>query len=190
VLLVGAVCAGTRLDGVLTTRIRRDGVDSTKRMVELVTESQFKGHVRAVLLQGIAVGGFNVVDIHGLSASLGLPVIVVMRRQPNLEAIKRALFGDGPRATPRVSGAERKWRLIERAGPIERLDMAGSRRAARPSGLGDRPQSLWVQRTGISLEASGRIIASTTLHGHVPEPLRLAHLMAGGIATGRSRGRT
>jgi endonuclease V-like protein UPF0215 family len=27
------------------------------------------------------------------------------------------------------------------------------------------------------------------LHGNVPEPLRLAHLIAGGIAVGRSRGR-
>jgi len=156
-------------------------------MVELVAQSQFRDHVRAVLLQGIAVGGFNVVDIHALSAALGLPVLVVMRRQPNLESIRRALFGDGPRGAPRVPGAERKWRLIERAGSIEQLDIVGQR--VRPSGLGNRPQSIWVQRAGISLEASRRLVASTTLHGHVPEPLRLAHLIAGGITTGRSRGR-
>jgi uncharacterized protein len=184
---VGAVCARTRLDGVLTTHIRRDGADSTRRIVEVVTGSQFRGHARAIMLQGIAVGGFNVVDIHELSAMLELPVVVVMRRHPDLESIRRALFGDQPRA-PRVRGARRKWRLIEQAGPIERLDIAGSRRA-RPSGLGDRPQSIWVQRAGISLEASRRLVAATTLHGHLPEPLRLAHLMAGGITTGRSRGR-
>jgi len=158
-------------------------------MVDLVVQSQFRGHVRAVFLQGIAVGGFNVVDIHALSEALELPVLVVMRRQPNLESIRRALVGDAHGAAPRVRGADRKWRLIERAGPIERLHFAGSGRASRPSGLGDRPQSIWVQRAGISLEESRRLVASTTLHGHVPEPLRLAHLIAGGIATGRSRGR-
>jgi endonuclease V-like protein UPF0215 family len=34
-----------------------------------------------------------------------------------------------------------------------------------------------------------KLIASTTLHGQVPEPLRLAHLIAGGVAWGHSRGR-
>jgi endonuclease V-like protein UPF0215 family len=142
------------------------------------------------LLQGIAVGGFNVVDIHELSARLGLPVTVVMRREPNLPSIRRALFGDEPRGRPRVRGARRKWRLIENAGPIERLDVARPRHAPRPSGLGDRSQILWVQRAGMSLEAAGRLVVATTLHGHVPEPLRLAHLIAGGVASGRSRGRT
>jgi uncharacterized protein len=28
-----------------------------------------------------------------------------------------------------------------------------------------------------------------TLHGNLPEPLRLAHLIAGGVTTGESRGR-
>jgi uncharacterized protein len=189
VLLVGAVCAGTRLDGVLTTRVLRDGTDATRRMVDLVTASQFRGHVRAVILQGIAVGGFNVVDIHELSARLALPVLVVMRRQPNLESIRSALFGDGSRGRSRVRGARRKWQLIEQAGTIEPLVLVASR-ASRPTGLRERPQSLWVQRAGLSLEAAGRLVAATTLHGHVPEPLRLAHLIAGGIGTGRSRGRT
>lgn len=158
-------------------------------MVDLVKGSQFRRHVRAVLLQGIAVGGFNVVDIHALSDALGLPILVVMRRQPDLESIRRALFGGEPGRAQRVAGATRKWRLIERAGPIERLDIAGSRRTPRPSGLRDIPQSIWVQRAGLSLDRAQRLVASTTLHGHLPEPLRLAHLIAGGTVTGRSRGR-
>jgi endonuclease V-like protein UPF0215 family len=141
------------------------------------------------MLQGIAVGGFNVVDIHELSSMLELPVLVVMRRNPDLDSIRRALFGEQPRGPPRVQGAARKWRLIEKAGPIERLDIAGARLVRRPTGLGDRPQSIWIQRAGITLEASRRLVSATTLHGHLPEPLRLAHLIAGGIVTGRSRGR-
>ena len=191
VLLVGAVCAGTRLDGVLSGKIRRDGADATRRIVDLVRGSQFSGHVRAVLLQGIAVGGFNVVDVHALSERLGMPVLVVMRRPPDLPSIRRALFSDDPPGRPRVGGARRKWRLIERAGPVEALGAAvPSPGIFRPTGLRDRPQSLWVQRVGLSLEAARRLVAATTLHGHVPEPLRLAHLIAGGIGAGRSRGRT
>jgi endonuclease V-like protein UPF0215 family len=186
VLLVGVICAGTRLDGVVSGKIRRDGANATERMVELVRTSQF-AHVRAVLLQGIAVGGFNVVDVHALSAELGVPVLVVMRKPPDLASIERALFSGNPPRRPRVQGASRKWNLIRSAGPIEALPTSASR---RPSGLREASQKLWVQRAGLSLETATRVVASTTLHGHVPEPLRLAHLIAGGIARGKSRGRT
>ena len=186
VLLVGAVCAGTRLDGIVSGRVRRDGADATERMVELVRSSQFSEHVRAVLLQGIAVAGFNVVDVPGLGAELGVPVLVVMRRPPDMGAIERALFSRDPPHRPRVLGAERKWRLIRDAGEVERLELD----PGKASGLRGRRQRLWVQRHGVTLEAARRLVASTTLHGNVPEPLRLAHLVAGGIVTGRSRGRT
>jgi endonuclease V-like protein UPF0215 family len=173
VLLVGAVCSRTRLDGVVSGKVRRDGTDSTSRMIELVTRSQFREHVRVVLLQGIAVAGFNVVDVHTLSRALDVPVLVVTRRQPDLDAVHRALFSEAPHSRPRVRGAARKWALIQAAGAIE------------PLGRG----RLWVQRAGLSLEQARRVVAATTLHGNIPEPLRVAHLIAGGIVAGKSRGR-
>jgi endonuclease V-like protein UPF0215 family len=185
VLLVGVVCSGTRLDGVVTGRIRRDGANATRTMMDLVRASQFREHVQAVLLQGIAVGGFNVVDVHALHAALRIPVLVVTRREPDLEAMRQALFSNAPRGRPCVRGARRKWQLIERAGPMELL--RPSRRAARqgrPSG-----PNLWVQRVGVSLEVARKIVRGATLHGNIPEPLRLAHLIAGGVTTGASRGR-
>ncbi len=189
VLLVGAVCSRTRLDGVVSGRVRRDGADATRRMIELVRGSQFCEHVRAVMLQGIAVGGFNVVDVEALSKALEVPVLVVMRRPPDLDSVRRALFSEEPPMRPRVHGAARKWRLIQQAGLIEPLGT--SRRALRrhPTGLGTRDPKLWIQRCGLSLEAARRLVAATTLHGNVPEPLRLAHLIAGALVTGRSRGR-
>jgi endonuclease V-like protein UPF0215 family len=189
VWLVGAVCSGTRLDGVVTGRVRRDGADATRRMVELVRGSPF-AHVRAVLLQGIAVGGFNVVDIRGLSEALGVPVLVVMRRPPDLEAVRMALFSGDPAARPPVRGAPKKWRLIENAGPIEALGASHrSLKRSRAAGLPPRTPRLWVQRAGLTLEAARDVVAATTLHGNIPEPLRAAHLIAGGITTGKSRGR-
>ena len=162
VALVGAVCARTRLDGVVLGRVRRDGADATRRMVELVRGSGFP--VRSVLLQGIAVAGFNVVDVELLAAELRIPVLVVMRRYPNLARVRRALID-------RVPGGTRKWRLIERAGPPEPL--AG----------------VFVQRVGIDVPTAKALIVATRLHGNLPEPIRVAHLIAGAVATGRSRGR-
>jgi hypothetical protein len=164
VLLVGAVFSGTRLDGALCGHVRRDGANATRRMVELVTGSKFASHVRAVLLQGIAVAGFNVVDVRALRRALGVPVLVIARRAPDLAAIRRALERTGP-------GSARKWRLIERAGPMEPL--AG----------------VFVQRDGLTREEAEALLGVTTLHGNLPEPLRVAHLIAGAIVTGTSRGR-
>lgn len=190
VLLVGVVCSGTRVDGIVSGRVRRDGANATRAMVELVRKSQFAQHLQGVLLQGIAVGGFNVVDVHELHRALGLPVLVITRRKPDLGAVKEALFSDVPRMRPRVSGALRKWRLIESAGPMEMLGPSNRtlRRAAH-TGLSVSGPRVWVQRVGLSLEEARRLVERTTLHGNIPEPLRIAHLVAGGITEGTSRGR-
>jgi hypothetical protein len=162
VRLIGAVCARTRLDGVVSGSVRRDGRNSTEVMTQLA--ARFGGHVQVVLLQGIAVAGFNVVDIRALHARTGRPVLVVARRRPDFSKLKRALLG-------RVPGGARKWGLIEAAGPMEPLG------------------EVFVQRAGLDPEEAREVLAATTLHGKLPEPLRVAHLIAGGITTGRSRGR-
>ena len=164
VTVIGVVCSRTRLDGVLRGRVRRDGANATGRMIELIEASQFAEHIRAVLLQGIAVAGFNVFDIGRLARVLGVAVLVVARKAPDLPAIERALRRTGP-------GWRRKWKLIEQAGEME------------PA------RGLWVQRVGLSMPQAEHLLAVTTLHGKVPEPLRMAHLIAGGITTGASRGR-
>lgn len=163
VRLLGMVCARTRLDGVLSSHVRRDGVNSTRTMAEMLLRSPFVEHVQAVLLQGIAVAGFNVVDVHALAEAVDKPVLVVMRREPDMMGIRRALD-----ARP---GGARKWRLIQAAGQVERI------------------APVFVQRVGLSVEEARDLLRATTLHGSLPEPLRLAHLVAGGVTTGVSRGR-
>lgn len=164
VLVVGAVFAGPRLEGVLSGRVRRDGVNATRVLAELVAGSRFAAHLQAVMLQGIAFAGFNVVDLEALHRTLALPVMVVARKKPDLDAIRRALL-------QRVPGGARKWALIERAGPMRRLG------------------GVYVQCAGIDLEAAGGVLQRFTLNSLVPEPLRVAHLIAGGIVEGESRHR-
>ena len=164
VMVIGAVFSRTRLDGVVRAYVRRDGANATRRLIEMVEAHQFREHIRAVLLQGIALAGFNVVDIHGLSRALNKPVLVITRRKPDLKAVNRAL-------TERVPGGIRKWQLIERAGPMEALG------------------KLYIQRAGLNLPEAAAMLKITTLHGLLPEPLRVAHLIAGGVTTGASHGR-
>jgi len=164
VLVVGAVYAGERLDGVLSCRVRRDGVNATARLAVCIRQSRFYPQLHVVLLQGIAFAGFNVVDIHGLSATLARPVMVIVRRRPNLAAIRRALL-------TRVRGGARKWQLVERAGAVEEIG------------------GLFIQRAGLSADAAAAVLRRHARHGILPEPLRSAHLIAGGVIRGESSGR-
>lgn len=161
VLVVGAVFAGTRLEGVLSTRVRRDGANAAARLAECVSASRFRPQLQAILLQGIAFAGFNVVDLAALHRRTGLPVVVVVRREPDFAAIRAALL-------VRVRGGARKWRLIEAAGAVE-------------AAVGPR-----IQRAGIGLADAQAVLSRLQLHGRLPEPLRVAHLVAGGVTTGES----
>jgi hypothetical protein len=164
VLVVGAVFAGSRLDGVLSCAVRRDGANATRAIAECVRSSRFYPQLHAVLLQGIAFAGFNVVDVHALCEQLGISVLVVSRRRPNLTAIRRALL-------ERVPGGARKWKLIQSAGPMEALE------------------GVYVQRAGLSVEQARSLLRLHRLNGVLPEALRVAHLIAGGVTLGESRAR-
>jgi endonuclease V-like protein UPF0215 family len=162
--VVGAVFSGLRLEGVLCGRVRTDGANATRELVRMVAESKFAPQLQLVLLQGIALGGFNVIDLQRLNEELQLPVMVVARRQPRLDRIREALLANVP-------GGARKWALIEKLGPME--PVAG----------------VFVQRLGLDLDEASEVIGRLAVHANLPEPLRTAHLIAGGIATGQSRGR-
>ncbi|MCG6862483.1 MAG: DUF99 family protein [Chromatiaceae bacterium] len=126
-------------------------------MIAAIEGSRYRKHPQLLLLQGIAVAGFNVVDIHALNAHLGIPVVVVARRKPDLTAVRDALLGSVP-------GGKRKWRLVERAGPPIKVD------------------ERWIQCAGCTCGVAALLLKRLAVHSHVPEPLRTAHLIAGGIS--------
>lgn len=138
--------------------------NAAQRLIDCLTGSKYFDQLQAILLQGIAFAGFNVVDLQRLHDATGLPVLVVARYRPDMQAIRKALL-------EQVPGGARKWRLIEAAGAME--TMAG----------------LYVQRCGITPENAARLLASLQQNSQLPEPLRVAHMIAGGVTTGESRHR-
>ncbi len=162
--MVGAVFSDLRLEGVLSGKVRRDGRNATDVIVGMIQQSRFSAHLQAVLLQGVALAGFNVVDLNRVHDSLAVPVVAVARKPPNYTAIRRALLG-------KVRGGRRKWGLIEALGPME--PVAG----------------VYVQRIGMGLSDAEAVIRRFSIHGALPEPVRVAHLIASGITRGESRHR-
>ena len=164
VLLIGTVFANHRLEAVLSAKIRRDGINATDVITTMIKDSRFSPHLQAILLQGISFAGFNVVDIQRLYDNLDIPVLVISRKRPNLSAIRTALL-------EHVRGGRKKWQLIEKAGVMEAVG------------------NVFVQRVGISLGSTERLIKKLAVNSTLPEPLRTAHLIAGGIVTGESKHR-
>jgi endonuclease V-like protein UPF0215 family len=62
-------------------------------------------------------------------------------------------------------------------------------RICRAAGPMEPVRGVWIQRAGLSPTDAAEPLAATTVHGNVPQPLRLARLIAGGVTDGHSRGR-
>ena len=170
VMIVGTIFRGGEwIDGVLRSEITRDGHDATGVIVTMIKNSRHYGQLRVIMLDGITYGGFNVIDIQELYRETGLPVIVVMRSYPDFEKIKSAL--------QHFSDWEVRWNIIKRAGEIEKLVTA---RNGTP---------VYIQKAGIGAKNAEKIIHLTSIRSSIPEPLRVAHLIATGIILGESRGK-
>ena len=163
VLVVGTVFrGGLFLDGVLSTKVNIDGNDSTKKLIDMINKCKFKPQLQCIFLNGIAVAGFNVIDVKELSKKTNLPVIVAIRRKPNIEKIKKTLVKINKKS---------KIRLIEKAGSVI------------PAG------EIYMQITGISIEKAREILKIVCTRSLIPEPIRMSHLIASGITDGQSRGK-
>jgi hypothetical protein len=163
VLVVGTFFrGGTALDGLLSTKVRKDGNNATDKLIEAVKKSKFRSQLRAIILDGIALAGFNVIDIKKLNQKTKVPVIVTMRQYPDKEKMFKAL---------KKIKQPRKIKLIERAGHIHKFN------------------KIHFQSVGISIEEAKEIISITTTRSDIPEPIRIAHIIASGIVTGESYGR-
>ena len=158
--LAGVACKGTRCVGMVWGQVAADGWDGTETVAGLLEGGKFLDQLHAVLLDGITFGGFNVVDLEGLSERLDRPCIAVMRHRPDFEAVEAAL--------QHVPDSEERFDLMRRAGDIH---------AAAES---------YFQVRGASPEAARAVVDRLTVEGHIPEPIRMAHLIASAVGDGES----
>lgn len=162
VLVVGIVFRGGYwLDGLLRTRISVDGLNSTEKIASMITSSSHCKQLQVIMLNGITFAGFNVVDIKTLNRVTGIPVITVTREKPDLDRIHNALKN--------LPAGELRWRLINEAGAPSELE-------TRNAGA-----KIYVQTAGIHNDDAQRIIRFTSTRSSIPEPLRVAHIIASGL---------
>ncbi len=160
--VVGVVFRGGYwLDGFMHTRVQVDGMDATDKLAHMITESPHYQQLRVIMLNGVTLAGFNIVDIAELDERVKLPVIAVTRDRPDFEDIREALR--------HLSHMEERWRAIEKAGKMVQVRTRE----------GEAP--VYMHAVGISEETAKRILKNTSTRSNIPEPLRVAHIIASGL---------
>ncbi|KXS44838.1 MAG: hypothetical protein AWU59_214 [Methanolobus sp. T82-4] len=170
ILVVGAFFrGGLWMDGVMSSYLTKDGLDGTDTLVEMIKSSKHYPQIRIIMLDGITYGGFNTIDIIRLYEETDIPVIVLMRQLPDFEMIDRALSY--------LPHKEMRSEIIKKAGKIVKVN------------TGDVNNPVYIQCSGIEMKDAARIVRISATRSNIPEPLRVAHLIATGIILGESRGK-
>ncbi|MGM5484723.1 MAG: DUF99 family protein [Nanobdellota archaeon] len=159
--IIGTVYrGGDYFDGVISTDIEIDGKDSTEKLNSMISSSKFYRQIKYILLDGIGVGGLNIIDIEELYNQTNIPVIIVMRKMPN--KIRETLMD---------LGMDDKINLIDKAGKVKEIE------------------GIYIQSIGAEEKEIREILNMTCTHSDLPEPIRAAHIIASGVKNGESRGR-
>ncbi len=157
-LFVCVLLRGKRISDFQADMITVDGLDATGKLTSMLRRWSFD----AVMLAGVSFAGFNLVDPTIVFEEFNKPVIVISRTKPNNIAVKNALrqhFEDW-----RV-----RWRVFEKLGSVyEVVSMP-----AEPP--------IYVEVIGAELEWARKLIRSTSVCCRVPEPVRVARLVARGL---------
>jgi endonuclease V-like protein UPF0215 family len=165
-LIAGVVCrGGTQIDGLITARIKKDGLDVTDKIAGAINDSVHKEQLSVIMLDGITFGGFNITDINALLEMTGLPVMVIIRERPDMRAIRKSLS--------RFPDFKKRWGLIKKAGKIRETEVKNR--------VIEGVRTVYYQKAGMDESACERIINLTAVNSVVPEPVRLAHIICSGI---------
>jgi len=161
--VVGVVFRGGYwLDGVMHTKVRVDGFEATRKIASMIKGSPHYKQLRVIMVNGVTIAGFNVVDIKKLNTDTGLPVIAVTRDKPDFDEIHEAL-----KKLPR---SNERWKAILNAGKLYEVPIRGGK------------GRVYMQIAGITEEDARKILQLTSTRSYIPEALRVAHLIASGLS--------
>jgi hypothetical protein len=164
VAIVGVVMEGRDLvEGVAVTRFPADGEDVTTFLADWIVGLRFRPALQGIVLGGITIAGLAIVDIAALAERTKTPVLAVSRRDPK---------------DHRLAGALRAARLTDRQAIVDRTPPAFA-----------VTDNVFVACAGASAEHGAALVRASCSKADLPEPLRLAHLIARAVVTGESHGR-
>jgi uncharacterized protein len=159
-VIVAALFHGSRVSAARIGRIEVDGTDATSVLIGLLKTLTYE----VVMLSGISFGGFNLVDIKRLSGETGKPIIAIIGGRPNNTAVQHAL-------REHFEDWKLRWRIVRNAGSLY---------SCRPF---HKEPEVYFEIKGGSPRFARQLIASSSTISRLPEPIRVAGLLARGLAS-------
>jgi len=158
-LLAAVLFKGLEIESVKVTKITVDGLDATKKLAEILRKWEFD----AVLLAGVSFAGFNLINPAVINEKFEKPIIIVARTKPDNKAVKRALRGH-------FKDWRIRWEVFEKLGSVYKLAV-----------LANEPP-IYVETIGAGVKWAYNLIQALSVCGRLPEPIRVAGLIARGLS--------
>jgi endonuclease V-like protein UPF0215 family len=144
------------IDGVGITRSTLRGNDSTQNIISMYERMQ-RNDVNCIFIGGAIISMYNIIDANKIHQSTGLPVIAITFRKSEgiANTIKKAFQDD--------------WEA-----KLEQYHNLGERQQVKLK----TGKSVFIRNFGLSLSNSIVMLNHFTYQGSIPEPVRIARLIA------------
>jgi len=142
--------------GIYTTTV--GGLDATKSVISLY-ENLKRKDVNVIFLNGCIISWFNVIDLKKVYEKVGLPLLcVTYEESEGLEKYFKEYFKDW----------EERFDIYLRNGEREKIEIKTGK-------------TVFTRSLGLEKDEVKRILDKFTLDGAIPEPLRVARLLANSV---------
>jgi endonuclease V-like protein UPF0215 family len=153
------------IDGVIWDKISIQGTDASDTIVKMVRRLS-RTDCNAILLRGTVIAGYNIIDLALINQTTGLPVISVTS-EPH-EKLRDHLIHTFP------LDWEARWEIASSNGELRSLSL-------------ETQVKVFVQWKGCEWSEVQGLIRRLTIFGGIPEPLRVARLLARALAKNQRR---
>lgn len=144
------------IDGIALAEITVGGLDATEGVLSIIEDLNRKD-ISCVMINGCIISWFNIVDLKKVHEASGLPLLsVTYQESPGVEKYIIEYFGNDLK----------RLKLYYSLGPREEI-------IVRKTGA-----RIFVRYYGMIKREAEAVINAFTTHGSVPEPLRVANLIA------------
>lgn len=140
------------IENMATTRITVDGADIVDGIKEILDRIRVRPSL--IMADGVTFAGFNIIDPVELFTITGISVMTVHRGLPDISSMLSAI---------RSLQDARKESVLLSLNP-SRVVLAG--------------KEYTINTAGIESEEAIAVLRKTVVNGYLPEPIRLAHMLA------------
>ena len=151
-----------RIEGIRIRKLHIDGDEAEETIAEMV-RSIGTDNINLIMSEGITFAGFDIVSPEEIHVKTGIPYISITRSTADLDSMEAALS---------KHGEEGKIARLKKLNPVKCTIKA---------------TEFTVNYAGITKEEAMKILDKSTYVGNVPEPVRIAHMIAEGLHSYQSQ---